>query len=47
MTSNIEKVKNIIVDDEVIIASDLESRLNSLGCTLCSQASSGGETLPP
>ena len=39
------KAKILIVDDEVIIASDLESRLKALGYTVCAKATSGEQAL--
>ena len=44
--SNIElKKKILIADEEILIASDLESRLKALGCTVCNKTTSIDETL--
>ena len=39
------KAKILVVDDEVIIASDLESRLKALGYTVCAKATNGEQAL--
>ncbi|MFH1134678.1 MAG: PAS domain S-box protein [Pseudomonadota bacterium] len=45
MKSNMEKAKILIVDDEVIIAAALESRLKGLGYTVRGKATSGKQAL--
>jgi PAS domain S-box-containing protein len=45
MTSNREKVKILIVDDEVVIAADLESRLKKIGYTVCGKATTAQKAL--
>ena len=45
MTENSGKAKILIVDDEVLIAADLKSRLQKLGYTVCAQATSGEQAL--
>lgn len=45
MTSNTEKMKILIVEDEVLIAADLAFRLKGLGYTVCGKATSAEKAL--
>ena len=45
MTESIGIAKILIVEDEVLIAADLASRLKKLGYTICGQAASGEKAL--
>jgi CheY-like chemotaxis protein len=45
MSAEEEKARILIVEDEVLIAADLEGRLTGLGYTVCGKATSGKEAL--
>jgi len=45
MAHSKEAARILIVEDEIIIAADLESRLNGLGYTVCGKATSGEKAL--